>query len=218
MNWGYLRRCPWLDTRARFVDGTPQSGSLLDVGSSDGRTLGHMAELRPDLRFFATDIAGTPEKYPTGCDFQRADFERDKFRWPDRSMDSITCMQLIEHINDPTNLLSETIRLLKPAGRIFFETPHPRTLVLSSPPHTAAGTFTMNFFDDWTHVKMVSMGQLAARLRQLGLEILTSGISRNWLFAASHPLFMFCPPSRKKYTAYVNWIGWSAYLIARRPN
>jgi 2-polyprenyl-3-methyl-5-hydroxy-6-metoxy-1,4-benzoquinol methylase len=217
MNWAHLRRCPWLDTRARFVGGTPQTGTLLDLGSSDGTTLGHIAELRPDLRFFAADIAGQPEKYPAGCDFQRADFERDKFSWPDGLMDSITCMQLIEHINDPTNLLGEAARLLKPGGRIFFETPHPRTLVLSSPPHAAAGTYTMNFFDDRTHVKMVSMGNLAGRVRQLGLEVLSSGTSRNWLFAASHPFFMFSPPSRKKYTAYGHWIGWSAYLVARRP-
>ena len=73
MNWIYLRRCAWLDTRARFVAGTPSGGSLLDLGSSDGQTLGHIAELRPDLRFFAADLAGTPEHYPVSCQFQRAD-------------------------------------------------------------------------------------------------------------------------------------------------
>jgi len=24
------------------------------------------------------------------------------------------------------------------------------------------------------------------------------------------------PPSRKKFTAYVHWLGWSAFLIAKR--
>lgn len=218
MNWVYLRHCAWLDTRARFVAATPRAGSLLDLGSSDGATLGHIAELRPDLRLFASDITGRPEEYPAGCDFQRADFEKDKLRWPDKSIDAITCMQLIEHLRDPGHLLREISRLLKPAGRVFFETPHPKTLVLSSPRCSAAGTFTLNFYDDLSHTKVVPMGALAALVRQVGLDVETTGISRNWLFAASHPVFMFLPPSRKKFTAFVHWLGWSAYLVGRQPD
>src|SRR5258707_4624430 len=110
MNWAYFRHCAWIDTRAWFVAATPRSGTLLDLGSSDGETLGHIAELRPDLRLFAADLCAYPEKYPAGCEFQRANFEQDKLRWPDGSMDSITCMQLIEHINNLTPLLREAAR------------------------------------------------------------------------------------------------------------
>jgi SAM-dependent methyltransferase len=214
MNWAYLRRCAWLDTRAHFVAGTPRGGNLLDLGSSDGATLGHIAELRPDLRLFASDIDGRPDKYPAGCDFQRADFERDKLPWPDRSMDSVTCMQLVEHLTDLPPLVREIARLLKPGGRVFFETPHPKTLVLSSPPNRAAGSFTLNFYDDLSHTKIVSMGALACRVRQVGLEVQRTGVSRNWIFAFSHPLFMLAPASRKKFTAAAHWVGWSAYLTA----
>lgn len=217
MNWTYLRHCPWMDTRAGFVARVPRAGSLLDLGSSDGATLGHMAELRPDLKLFASDIAGQPEQYPAGCEFQRADFERDVLRWPDRSMDAITCMQLLEHLRDITHVVEQIGRLLRPGGRVFFETPHPKTLALSSPPRKAAGTFTLNFYDDPSHTRVVSMGGLAALVRQLGLEVQATGISRNWLFAASHPFFRFLPPSRQKFTAYVHWLGWSAFLVARRP-
>jgi 2-polyprenyl-3-methyl-5-hydroxy-6-metoxy-1,4-benzoquinol methylase len=216
MNWAYLRHCAWLDTRARFVAATPRSGSLLDLGSSDGATLGHIAELRPDLKLFASDIAGCPENYPQGCEFQRADFEHDKLRWPDGSMDAITCMQLVEHLHDLSSLLKETVRLLKPGGRVFFETPHPKTLSLSSPPMAAAGTFTLNFYDDRSHTKIVPMGALAAMTREVGLIVEATGISRNWLFAASHPFFQFLPPSRKKFTALTHWLGWSAFLVASR--
>jgi SAM-dependent methyltransferase len=217
MNWTYLRRCAWVDTRARFVAGTPYGGALLDLGSSDGETLGHMAELRPDLRLFAADLKGAPEKYPPGCQFQRADLERDRLPWASNSMDAVTCMQLVEHLHDLILLLQEAARLLKPGGRMFFETPHPKSLTLSSPRGRAAGTFTLNFFDDPTHVRPVALGALAQQARGVGLEVVASGVSRSWLLAAAYPAFVFLPASRKKFTARVHWLGWSAYLIVRRP-
>jgi len=217
MNWGLVRHFPWVDTRARFVADTPAGGTLLDLGSSDGETLGHIAELRPDLRLFAADRSGQPEKYPVGCLFQRADLEREKLPWPAGSMDAITCMHLIEHLNGLTGLLGEVVRLLRPGGRIYFETPHPKTLALPSASGAAAGTFTMNFYDDLTHVRPVAIGALAQQARCAGLEVQASGTSRNWLFAAAWPMFLFLPGSRKKFTARAHWLGWSAYLIARRP-
>jgi len=217
MDWAYVRLFPWLDTRARFVAATPAAGTLLDLGSSDGETLRHIAQLRPDLRLFAVDKAGQLENYPPGCQSHRADLERDKLPWPDRSMDAITCMHLIEHLQDFALLLGEVERLLKPGGRIYFETPHPKSLTLPSPRGTAAGTFTLNFFDDPTHVRLVAIGALAQRARDAGLEVVASGTSRNWLFAAAWPLLAFLPPGRRKFTALVHWLGWSAYLIARRP-
>src|SRR5512137_1184519 len=110
MNWAYLRRFSWLDTRARFVAATPRAGALLDLGSSDGETLGHLAELRPDLRLFAADKEGQPASYPAGCQFQRVDLHRDRLSWPEKSLDAITCMHLVEHLEDLTLLLQEVFR------------------------------------------------------------------------------------------------------------
>src|SRR5690242_15419572 len=132
MNWAVLRHFPWLDTRARFVAATPFQGSLLDLGSADGNTLGHISELRPDLKLHAVDKAGIPENYPAGCQFQRADLEKERLDLASGSMDTITCTHLVEHLHDLTPLLKETMRVLKPGGRAYFETPHPKSLILSS--------------------------------------------------------------------------------------
>jgi SAM-dependent methyltransferase len=205
-----------LDTRARFVAGLPQRGALLDLGSSDGATLGHMGELRPDLQLFAVDLEGKPDSYPKGCQFFRCNLESDRMPWPDGTMDGITCMHLVEHINDLKLLFQEVSRLLKPGGRIYFETPHPKTLFYPSPPSEAAGTFTMNFFDDLTHIRPVTAGGLAQRSRQVGLQVVQTGISRNWIFAAAYAFYFFQRPSRQKYTAWGHLRGWSAYLIASK--
>lgn len=214
MNWKYFRPAPWLDTRVRFVAGTPRGGTLLDLGSSNGETLGHMAELRPDLRFFATDLEGQPERYPHGCQFYRGDIQTQKLPWPDASIDAITCMHLVEHLQDLKPMMREVLRLLKPGGRAYFETPHPKTLDLKSVPGSIC---PLNFFDDATHVKVVPVEELAQLAQSLGLVTLRSGISRNWLFAASHLWYFWRPGNRQKYTAYVHWIGWSGYIIVSRP-
>jgi 2-polyprenyl-3-methyl-5-hydroxy-6-metoxy-1,4-benzoquinol methylase len=216
MNWLWLRPFPQLDTRARFVAQAPRAAALLDLGASDGETLGHIAELRPDLRLFAADKFGQPEKYPARCEFCRADFESETLCWLDASMDTITCMHLVEHLRDPSLLLSEIARLLKPGGRAYFETPHPKSLTLPNLRH-APVSFTMNFYDDPTHTQLVSIETLAQQAKAVGLRVESFGTSRNWLFAAVHPLFTLLPPSRKKYTAQVHWLGWSAFLIVCKP-
>jgi ubiquinone/menaquinone biosynthesis C-methylase UbiE len=216
MNWVYLRPFPWLDTRARFVSGTPRGGTLLDLGSAEGETLCHIAEMRPDLRLFAADLAGQPANYPVNTQFVRADLERDLLPWPDASMDSITCMHLVEHLSDLKLLLNEVTRLLKSGGRAYFETPHPKTLSLSSVSGRAAGSFTMNFYDDLGHIRPVSVGGLAQQVREARMEVVAAGTSRNWLFAALWPWFLFLPTSRKKLTARAHWIGWSAFLVGKR--
>jgi SAM-dependent methyltransferase len=213
MNWLWLRSFPGLDTRARFVAQTPRQGKLLDLGSSDGETLNHIAELRPDLRLCSADKFGHPEKYPPRCEFHRLDFTQDRLPWPDHSLDAITCMHVIEHLENLKNLLAEITRLLKPGGRVYFETPHPKTVHLPS----AAGKFTLNFYDDSTHVRVVTMEELATQVSATNLRVAATGTSRNWVFAAAHPFLSLFPESRKKYTARVHWIGWSAYLIARQP-
>ena len=217
MNWKRIRTIPWIDTRARFVARVPVGGRLVDFGSSDGETLRHMAELRPDLQFFAVDLQGVPEAYPPGCEFHRANVERDSLPWPEGSMDAVTCMHLVEHLDDLGGFIRKVAGVLKRGGTVYFETPHPKTLVLPSPRGAALGQFTLNFYDNLTHTRLVPVGVLAHFATRAGLEITGSGTSRNWLFAAAWPFYMWRRSSRQKYTALAHWVGWSAYLEARKP-
>ena len=217
MHWKWFKHIPWIDTRARFLSSTPIHGALLDIGSSDGETLRHFHEMRPDLDYFATDIEGQPAAYPKGCRFHRGDLNHEPLPWEDQSIDAISCMHLVEHLERLEPLIAQSYRVLKPGGRLYIETPHPKTLSLGSARGAAVGTFTMNFWDDLSHTRIVSMGALAQLCRRQGFEVKDSGTSRNLFFAALWPFFMFLPPSRQRCTARIHWLGWSAYLVARKP-
>jgi SAM-dependent methyltransferase len=217
MNWSYWRAIPWIDTRAKFVSRTPVRGSLLDLGSSDGETLCHMSELRPDIHFFSVDIVGPPARTPPATTFARVDLESQPLPWPDRSFDSITCMHLIEHLRTTANLWREIARVLKPGGRVYFETPGTESLLTASAPGELRGRVTLNFYDDPTHVLPVPVETMAKSARESGLEPAKAGRSRNWIFAASYPFFALLPPRRNRYVAKLHWLGWSVYLIAQKP-
>lgn len=217
MNWSRWRAIPWIDTRAAFVADTPSNGSLLDLGSSDGETLCHMAELRPDLRFASVDIAGRPARTPPNVSFAKANLESDTLPWPDGSFDAITCMHVVEHMRTLTNLWGQIARLLKPGGRVYIETPGPESVTTESPPESLRGKITLNFYDDPTHIEPMPLTSLMAGAREVGLAIKRTGRSRNWLFAGAYPLLSFLPMTRKRYVAKLHWLGWSVYLIAQKP-
>lgn len=217
MNWAIWRWIPWIDTRAAFVASVPHGGTLLDLGSSDGRTLCHMSELRPDLRFASVDIAERPARTPHNTEFERADLEANRLHWSDGSFDAITCMHVVEHLRTTKNFWREVARLLKPAGRVYVETPGPESLKTPSPPSSLRGKVTMNFYDDPTHIQPVHVAAMAADAHRVGLVTTKMGRSRNWLFASAYPFFLLLPATRKRYVAKLHWLGWSAYLIAEKP-
>ena len=217
MNWRLLRFAPWLDTRARFVARIRRGGRLLDLGSSDGGTLRHIAELRPDLALSSADIAGSPQDYPPGTDFKRTDFDAESLPWPDESFDAVTCMHVVEHLQRPQHLIAESARVLRSGGRLYIETPHPRSTELQSARGSGTGQVTLNFYDDPTHVNPVPTTTLQGWLRENVLDPIQSGVSRNLLFSAAFPLYLIAgSTSRHRYVAQIHFTGWSSYVIGEK--
>jgi SAM-dependent methyltransferase len=204
MNWKRFRNFLWVDTRFKFLNVIPKGVTLLDIGSSDGHTLTHFNEARPDIHYFATDIEGKPESYPSQAHFFRADITKDRLPWSEHSMDGITSMHLVEHIGCFDNFFSECARLLRTNGKLYIETPHPKTLTLSMPYRKQAGKFTYNFWDDLTHVQIVPLGKIAPLAFKHGFHVKKLGTSRNLFFVISYP-FSFLFNYRKRLISRVHF-------------
>jgi SAM-dependent methyltransferase len=216
VNWTRWRLIPWIDTRARFVARTPRGGSLLDLGTSDGSTLCHFFELRPDIHYAAVDL-NAAQSLPPRTRFLRANLESDRLGWPEASFDSITCMHLVEHLSGTTHLWSEIARLLRPGGRVYVETPGPKSLTAASAKtHAGAEGVTLNFYDDHTHTALVPVDRMRKEATAVGLVPERSGRARNWIFAAAYPAFRLIPPRRNRYVSWLHWAGWSNYLVATK--
>ncbi|MEI8128576.1 MAG: class I SAM-dependent methyltransferase [bacterium] len=217
MNWSKLRSFLWIDTRFNFIGKLPMGGNLLDLGSSDGETLNHFHEARPDLHLYSSDIEGKPENYPAATSFQRADITADHLPWDNESMDGITSMHLVEHISSFDNFFKQANRLLKTGAKFYIETPHPKTQYLISKNTDKAIKFTYNFWDDSTHVQIVPVEKLAEVALNYGFEVKKTGVSRNLLFGFSY-LFSFLLSPRKKMIAKVHFIGWSSYIVLKKTS
>ncbi len=100
------------------------NGRLLDVGCATGQFLAHMrtagwqvagVEFSPQAAAFAR------EQY--GLDVQTGTLEEAAF--PAASFDVVTLWDVLEHVQDPKDTLTEIARILRPGGLLVVSTPNP---------------------------------------------------------------------------------------------
>jgi SAM-dependent methyltransferase len=95
----------------------PAGALLLDAGSGQGR----YKEYFDHTRYVGLDLAVGDKTWDyTGLD-SVGDLREIPF--PENSFDAAVCVQTLEHVNDPFQVIGEIGRVLKPGGRFYLSAP-----------------------------------------------------------------------------------------------
>lgn len=118
---------PWVLTRIQsfFKEQNIASGiKVLDVGCGAGFLSNLLAS--ENLQVTGLDISveslSVAKKYDTTKKVQYVEGNAYMLPFADNSFDVITCMDFLEHIEDPERAIKEMSRVLKPNGQFFFHT------------------------------------------------------------------------------------------------
>jgi SAM-dependent methyltransferase len=93
-------------------------GKVLDVGCGAGSVAKAVKRERPDLEVFGCDPSQSAlaiaDASPEGVDFRLATAERLPFS--DSELDFVWIFDVLEHVDDPAQVLREVARVLRPGG------------------------------------------------------------------------------------------------------
>jgi SAM-dependent methyltransferase len=92
-----------------------------------------------------------------GLEVKQCDLARDVFPYHDESFDVVYHKSVLEHMYDPENIMKETMRVLKPGGKLIILTPDWHTQ-------------WKNFFEDFTHSRPYNVLALSDLLKVYGFN------------------------------------------------
>ena len=94
----------------------PRSGSCLDVGCGDGRSIGPL--LRDQVgSYLGVDVSETAvaRSRDLGLAAQRIS-DAAELPFEDDAFDAVVCLEVLEHLFAPHHAIAEALRVLRPGG------------------------------------------------------------------------------------------------------
>lgn len=192
--------------RLEWINGfAPLNGRrVLDIGCGGGILADSMARkgasvLGIDLSAKALKVAQLHalEAGTTGVEYREISAEACALEQP-ASFDTVTCMEMLEHVPDPASVVRACSSLVKPGGWVFFSTinRNAKAFMLA----IVAAEYVLNMLPRGTHeyAKMIRPSELASHCRSAGLDVLqTRGLEYNpltkryWLSNDTSVNYMF---------------------------
>ena len=191
-------RLTWID------DIVPLAGKrVLDIGCGGGILADAMA--RKGAEVLGIDLAGkalkvaqlhAQEAQTQGVRYREVSAETLAAEQPE-SFDVVTCMEMLEHVPDPSSVVRACAALVKPGGHVFFSTinRNAKAFVFA----IVGAEYILNLLPRGTHefAKFIKPSELAAYARAAGLDLAhTRGMEYNpltrhyWLSANTSVNYM----------------------------
>ncbi len=165
--------------RLGWIDGIAQLNgkTALDVGCGGGILSESMARQGAtvkgiDLSRKALQVADL-HSLESGIhvDYEEVAVEALAAREPER-FDVVTCMEMLEHVPNPSSVVSACAKLARPGGTVFFSTLNrtPKAYLLA----VLGAEYVLRMLPRGTHdyEKFITPAELASAIRQAGLEII----------------------------------------------
>jgi 2-polyprenyl-3-methyl-5-hydroxy-6-metoxy-1,4-benzoquinol methylase len=157
------------DQELRVIARIRPTGRLLDVGSHCGFFLRRARGMSWDL----TGVEPSPNACTLGREFFGLNIVQgtlSEAAFPDQSFDVVTLVDVFEHIDQPSALLQEIRRVMKPNGVLFIKVPN-LAYYLAKYRVAAALGLQVEIFDAKEHVAHYSLSTLRRTLNRSGLTV-----------------------------------------------
>lgn len=149
-----------------------QNGRLLDVGFGAGSLM--EAAARAGWKASGVEVSQTAAEHVEGQGFDVFCGELAEARYPDNHFDVVTASEVLEHVPEPSALLAEMVRVLRPGGLLWATTPHGRGI------SSRALGLKWSIVSPPEHLQLFSLRALRSMLTEAGLRkvcILTHGVN-----------------------------------------
>jgi len=198
-------RLKWIDTLVSL-----SGKQVLDVGCGGGILSDSMARLGANVTGIdlSTKALRVAQLHALEAGTERVRYQEisaeDLAREQPGAFDVVTCMEMLEHVPDPSSVVRACADLVKPGGWVFFSTinRNAKSFLLA----IVGAEYVLNMLPKGTHeyAKFIRPSELAAHVRGAGLELtqtrgmeynpltrrywLSEDTSVNYLFATRKPL------------------------------